>query len=273
MSSFSCTQVPRTMPRPAIPIEVCERIIDALADLVDQYLGGYKSMLACMQVCHDWVPRSHVHLFEHVELKTELGTQRFLDALSSSCSPGKHVKTLHLDGTLINMESSQVNMGWVYKALHHLSKYLTNLEILWLYALPSLHPTSILHCAQFSTIKELYVHKMKFSFCDLIQLVNKLPSLHNLQIWFCHWSQPAHCYAGKKHQITSLEFNNHASESECGVDLLRWFLKSGSALSLVELRWWRVFSSQISLLNEFLCLCGNTLKEVSFEFDKSAKGM
>ena len=272
MSDLSRTQVPRVVLGPTIPTEVCERIIDALADLCPMGTWRYKPLVACMQVCHDWVPRSRVHLFEYVHLLTELQIQSFLYAVSSSCSPGKHVKILELNGRYIDKESSHGGMKWIYKALHHLPKYLTNLQELRLSDLPVLHSTSMLHCARFTTIKTLYLAYTEVSFCDLIQLVNRLSSLHKLVMKHCSWSQPAHCYAGKTHQIACLKFWNY-DKHEHGVDVLKWLLKSGSALSLVELDWGRVFPSQIPLLNEILCLDGLRLKDITFWFHESVKGM
>ncbi|KAJ3482629.1 hypothetical protein NLI96_g6847 [Meripilus lineatus] len=73
-----------------LPIEVCERVIDKLANSIHnpsvidyaETLGSIPTLCACSLVCRDWVPRSQHHLFRCVRLCTTVEADAFLDTIA-----------------------------------------------------------------------------------------------------------------------------------------------------------------------------------------------
>ncbi len=258
---------------PRAPVEVCERIIQAVtAGTHGSPENLYPLMSACALVCRSWVPMSRSQLFAKVLLRDAVRTERLLRTVAGS-SLGSLVKELQLDfpedyqSQAKNKIKTAYSLAWVYKALC-LAGYLTNLETLQLWRMPALYPTSMVHFSRFNPVKSLDLSQSTISFLEVVQLVNRLSCLQKLKMSISTCRQPAHCYAGKKHQLTSLHVFFDKDDFLNGVDVLKWLIKSGSALLLTDLTWGCVHATHISLLNTMLESCQATLKTTTFRLNQ-----
>ncbi|RDX43232.1 hypothetical protein OH76DRAFT_1233763 [Lentinus brumalis] len=87
--------------QPRLPIEVCERIIEAVYD--EKYYAVSTSLAtlsSCALVCRAWRPRAQRVLFEFVPLRDKDALYRFAELLHASPELGTYVRTLEFRGYL-----------------------------------------------------------------------------------------------------------------------------------------------------------------------------
>ncbi|TFK89033.1 hypothetical protein K466DRAFT_45510 [Polyporus arcularius HHB13444] len=75
---------------PRLPIEVCERVIEAV----------YNDFYACALVCRAWRARAQRVLFQYVLLQDKDALYRFAELLHASPELGSYVRTLRMRGYL-----------------------------------------------------------------------------------------------------------------------------------------------------------------------------
>lgn len=267
------------MPRPTLPTEICERIIDAIADLPIPLLEREQPLIACALVCRSWVPRARVHLYTNVLLESDTQTRKLLHTLSRSPNFGRFAETLTLSIPLAMREldadledqaefgygySKELHANWIYKAIHMLPKYLTNVRELQLQDLPELHPSFAFHCSRFTKVESLLLVGLSASFSEIVQLINRLSKLRQLDIRDCGWSQPLHYNSRPQRKPTLTALGFRCDYPSCGTDLLKWLSKSHSGAILTHLRWSAIFPDHHVALNEALQSCSNTLEYASF---------
>ncbi len=164
-------------------------------------------------------------------------------------------------------------MEYIYLSIYHpFPKLLPNIQTLAFDDLPLLHPSFFMHCSRFTKVVILQLCSSKsLSFCEITQLINRLPYLKELKILNCQWSQPIHYYSGRQSRFKSLIFSH--SNPVYGVDLLKWLIASHSVATLVSLDWREVDSTHITMLNDILQVSAPTLQNVDFDFSNGNIGM
>lgn len=216
------------------PSEVCDQIIDAVAD--PRYLRPLdyecdpSGLRRCALVCRSWLPRSRCRLYHHIRLFEDLQTRQFISTLSISPTLGRLVKELD-----IRQRFPADSSSWIHRVVIYLPPFLKDLKKLSLAYLPALHPTFPLLCSQFTSVQELklgYLSHPVWSFREIVQIVNRFPRLRHLTLNCCRWLKPAHHYGGKQLELAALRVYN-----ECGEDILQWLLTSRSFSNLTELEW------------------------------------
>ncbi len=86
---------------PRLPIEVCERVIEAVYDDDYRFVSTSLATLSrCALVCRAWRPRAQRILFEYVSLRDKDTLYRFAALLDASPELGSYVRTLALRGYL-----------------------------------------------------------------------------------------------------------------------------------------------------------------------------
>ncbi len=188
---------------PRLPIEVCERVIEAVYD--DLYLFVSTSLATlsrCALVCRAWRPRAQRILFEYVLLRDKDVLYRFAALLDASPELGTYVRTLELRGHLHVPYSPAVlfltalrgrltNLAELYihgfqddeKAANPLPDGKRELPFLPIYRyFPSLL-TSISH------IRRLEFVNVRFpSFGDFARFLSALPNLKALYCYLVSWA-------------------------------------------------------------------------------------
>ncbi len=87
--------------KPRLPIEVCERVIEAVYnDNYDFVSTSLATLSSCALVCRAWRPRAQRVLFDHVLLQDKDALYRFAELLHTSPELGTYVRTLELRGYL-----------------------------------------------------------------------------------------------------------------------------------------------------------------------------
>lgn len=87
-----------TMPRlTTLSIEVCEHIIDILAQDLGYCEGDQETLVACALTCRSWYPRSRLRLYSSVHLDTRQ-IKAFIASVTSKPSNGRFVRHLELYG-------------------------------------------------------------------------------------------------------------------------------------------------------------------------------
>ena len=70
-------------PRPRLPRELCDHVIDALGPQADSYYVGEQQLQPlrqCTLVCREWLPRAQFWLFKHITIQRPSSLQNFLNA-------------------------------------------------------------------------------------------------------------------------------------------------------------------------------------------------
>lgn len=262
------------MPMPELPIEVCERIIDWIPDYGNLIIPMYAkesrdALYACCLVCKSWVPRCQFHLFFRVELSNSRQAQSFFDILAHSPSVSKGVKTLVISPSRpIPDETPKTPpafYNWVYTALFTLPSLLTELWQLVFRELPTFHPNFIRLAPQFQSVRILFLNvSFGLSFREIVQLVNRFPELQVLQLWQCHWTQPAHCYPKKQHPLRVLCV---VTGGDCRSDALNWMSSSRCLSALRSLIFYSVDTLHIAKLDCVLQQCTRNLRYLRVYFE------
>ncbi len=188
---------------PRLPIEVCERIIEAVYDsrytLVSTSLA---TLSGCALVCRAWRPRAQRVLFEFVLLRDKDALYCFAELLDASPELGTYVRTLAFRGYLHVPYSPAVLF------LTALRGKLTNLVELFIYGfrdaekalnplpegekeLPFLpiHPYFPSLLMSISHIRRLDFVDVRFpSFGDFARFLSTLPSLNVLACHRISWA-------------------------------------------------------------------------------------
>ncbi len=87
--------------KPRLPIEVCERVIEAVYDDFYRFVSTALATLSrCALVCRAWRPRAQRVLFEYVLLRDKDTLYDFAELLDASPELGSYVRTLALRGNL-----------------------------------------------------------------------------------------------------------------------------------------------------------------------------
>ncbi|KAI0705259.1 hypothetical protein C8T65DRAFT_557979, partial [Cerioporus squamosus] len=178
-----------------LPIEVCERVIEAVYN-EDYYLASaaVATLARCALVCRAWRPRAQRVLFEFVLLRDKDRLYRFAELLDVSPELGTYVHMLELRGHLHVPYSPAVLFPTVLRGK------LPNLVNLYIYGfnedekaaeplpegakeLPYLpiHPYLPSLLTSMSHIQALYFADVKFpSFGDFARFLDMLPNTQEL---------------------------------------------------------------------------------------------
>ena len=250
--------------RPAIPTEVVERIIDMVAELVDEIywedLEERSHILhACSLVGRAWVPRSRLHLFRDVLLSSDWNTRRFLDSLARCQALGQYVETIQI----WPRNRDERACGWIFKTLSSLPLLLPHLCELAFCDLPDLRPECIAVLSRFSTVESLVLHALdRQSLREVALLVSRFPHLRRLQVELCDWKLPGRCYSGKQHNLTTL---NVDTDLPCERSLLEWALASKSTSALTSFRAYSDVAG--SAMHRVLQTCCSMLQELHLDVE------
>ena len=248
--------------RPAIPTEVVERIIDMVAELVDEIywedLEERSHILhACSLVGRAWVPRSRLHLFRDVLLSSDWNTRRFLDSLARCQALGQYVEILRV----LPSNEDEMSCGWMFKALSTLPPSVPHLRELVFGQLPDLRPQCFAVLFRFSTVESLVLYDLgRQSLREVVLLISRFPQLRRLQVRDCRWGLPGRCYSGKQHSLTTLQVNNGGDWDR---SFLEWALASKSTHALTTFR----ARSDVagSAMHRVLETCCSTLRQLHLD--------
>ena len=249
-------------PRPAIPTEVVEQIIDMVAEVKHRFdkeeveLRTY-SLYACSLVARSWVPRSRLHLYPFVELSSDRKTRRFLNSLAQSPALGQFVETLQIRPH----DEDERTCGWIFKALTTLPPLLPNLRELVLCELPDLRQECIAVLSRFRTVESPVLYDLrKQSLREIVLLISRFPHLRRLYVVYCTWKLPGRYYSGKQHNLTALHAHPY---SDCDASFLEWALASKSTSGLTAFRAYSNVAG--SGMDRVLQSCCSTLREVHLD--------
>ncbi|RDX43751.1 hypothetical protein OH76DRAFT_1183234 [Lentinus brumalis] len=189
--------------KPQLPIEVCERVIEAVYNDYYHFVStSLATLSSCALVCRAWRPRAQKVLFEYVLLRDKDALYRFAELLDASPELGSYVHTLALRGYLHVPYSPAVlflaalrgrltNLAKLYinsfddaeKAANPLPEGEKELPFLPIYQyFPSL-------LMSISHIRRLDFVDVRFpSFGDLARFLNALPNLKDLYCYRISWA-------------------------------------------------------------------------------------
>lgn len=227
------------MPDWKLPLEVCEEIIDDVAQDVwvkleppISYRSAIHDLYACSLTCRSWVPRSRINLFRRIQLSSQEQAGLLRASFDKSQRLREFVEYLCID-CLIGQGQSN---GWIYYIFRDLPSCFPNLRRLELRNLPFLRATFILTTSWFNNVKSLSLqHLMYQSFREAIQLVNALTNLEELTITNCTWSSPGYYYPSRApHRLTTLSVTG--LRPDLTPDPFNWVVTSHSASLLTKLQ-------------------------------------
>ncbi|KAJ3489341.1 hypothetical protein NLI96_g2192 [Meripilus lineatus] len=234
---------------PELPVEVCERIIDNAS------IGTAKR---CSQVCHSWLPRSRVIIFETVSLNSSSMASKLISLLSRSPSIGYYVCVLRISGP---SESRR----WLHDVVHTLPPLLPNVHTLSLYELPHLDLDFYTSVSQFTKVKSLELVLLRVhSIRELIQIVNGFENLRNLHIHSRHISSlDIHPNDNiRSHKLEAFKLLGYRQNQ---LDrFFNWIVESNSfqSLSTLDLN----IDGYTGKLNRLLHESSKTLQSLRFKF-------
>ncbi|KAH8094527.1 hypothetical protein BXZ70DRAFT_362628 [Cristinia sonorae] len=104
---------------PRLPVEVYERIIDFCA-FACFMLADQRMLHACALTSRDWLPRSRLHLYDYIDLRTQEQFARFLETVQGTPVLGTFVYRMDLGPKQQELHNNEVvdsiKFGSQYKA-------------------------------------------------------------------------------------------------------------------------------------------------------------
>ncbi|RDX43749.1 hypothetical protein OH76DRAFT_1183293 [Lentinus brumalis] len=181
---------------PRLPIELCERVIEAIYSerfyLVSEALT---TLARCSLICRAWRPRAQMILFTYVLLKDKQMLHRFAALLDSAPHLGRYVRTLSLRGHHHRPDSTVVLFPTVLRnrlpSLVRLSIAEEQAATPEVDSEPSpvkkpppclpIHPRFSSLIAPFAHVRELNLSNTNFpSFGDLCRILDRLSGLREI---------------------------------------------------------------------------------------------
>lgn len=248
-----------TTPRPVLPTELWDQIIDGVADIIDfwdsEMLQRRNNTLhACSLVARSWVPRSQTQLFRYVFLNSEVRATKLVEALYHLPALGRLVDVL-----IIRPKIYQDSEKWIYHALSTLPLSLPCLRKLAFRDFSSLDPSSIILTSHFSKVESLELAgSTEKSLARVVQFANQIPQLRKLNLRSCAWMLGSQCDNSKKHNLTTL--STAPMHTQCEEELLEWAIASGSTYALTTFR--ANSSGSGSTMDRVVQTCRSTLREL-----------
>ncbi|KAJ3489342.1 hypothetical protein NLI96_g2193 [Meripilus lineatus] len=234
---------------PKLPVEVCERIIDNAS------IGTAKR---CSQVCHSWLPRSRVIIFETVTLRSSSKASKLLSLLSRSPSIGYYVCVLRISGP------SEIRR-WIRDVIRTLPPLLPNVHTLSLSELPHLDSAFYTSVSQFTKVKSLELTLLRaHSIREIIQIVNGFENLRNLHI-YSRYISSLDMHPDDNIRSHKLEAFKLIGYPQRQLDrFFHWIIESNSfqSLSTLDLN----IYDYTDELNRILHASSKTLRSLRFEF-------
>lgn len=234
---------------PKLPVEVCERIIDN---------ASIDTVKLCGQVCHSWVPRSRVHIFESVNLNSRSRASKFLFLL-------EHSPTLACYVCILRIHASHSASSWLDRVLGTLPSLLPNVHTLSLSQIPHFEPAFFASVSRFTNVKSLELARLDTrSFHEIIQIVNLYENLQDLNIQYCATD------SFKVHPDDNIRSHKLKTFKHVGfpahqmVVFSQWIVESNSCqgLSTLDLMVYKISNE----LKHLLQLCSKTLQSLRLDF-------
>lgn len=179
--TFSCLGR-RRKSTPRLPLEVCEFIIGFVGYFPDgewnseELRGCQLALCSCVLVCRDWVPKSRIHLYEHLRLDNKRKATKLTETLRAFPLLGKHARWLSLNG--YNQHDD-----WFYKVQHHLPRLLPNLTHLLYNRFPAVHPLFFALSRRFNHVTHLVLFDMgSWSLRETTRFLSGFTQLKELRI-------------------------------------------------------------------------------------------
>ncbi|TCD62417.1 hypothetical protein EIP91_006918 [Steccherinum ochraceum] len=132
------TPLPYPPPRPQLPIEICEIIIDYVASTArtQRRKEHRQTLRCCLQVCHAWIPRSQFHLMAKVVFRSRDSVAYFSRLLQRSPDLRQRIKE-----AVIKVQDA-ADQSWVSCVPFLLPLQLNSLRLDRDVDLSLLHPTA-----------------------------------------------------------------------------------------------------------------------------------
>ena len=253
---YWCINYTRCKRIPVLPTEICERIIDFVAeenphefDVTIWNKDVYATLLACTLTCRAWVPRTRRHLFRFLGAKTTPNDSRGLNALHDLLTQQVHLQQ-YVDALSLHSH------GDATRSIHLLPlktpRLLPRLQRLhYSYGEVDIPPGAgfDVHMRQFSHVTVLQLTNVSFSSVhDLRRTVSALRGLAVLSLhrptWRkeCNLSGPA-LYPSCRTRLKELWISAFYTQSTKDGNMfyfLQWLVRSSAAESLHRANLWNM---------------------------------
>ncbi|KIP01589.1 hypothetical protein PHLGIDRAFT_345496 [Phlebiopsis gigantea 11061_1 CR5-6] len=240
----------RTHPVRTLPTEICERIIDFVAEEV-QYAARismwedevFNTLQACALTCRAWTPRSQLHLFRFLGVdcsyKTKHPLADFYEFMDRHKPLQAYVEALLAradDYKMSAMHILPIRMPRLLPQLAHLQLIKGVLYV------PS-GPFFQVSMRQFTMVRELVLYKIAFySVQDLRRVAGAMQNLRSLSVTCVSWHRPSTkppptSYLPTRVRLTTLRIDSEAewAQDPRSVYFVEWLVRSGMSTSLVAL--------------------------------------
>lgn len=247
----------------ALPTEVCERIIDFVAeespyyDLFDLWnTDVYETLLACALACRAWAPRSRFHLFRFLGASCSQHSPRNVEGLYSMVKRQQYLQQ-YVEALLVKGDDQEL------PTMHTLPlkapQLLTYLEYLRLAdGILYLPPASIVAMRQFTMVTQLSLERITFwSAHDLRRVICTMSGLQALEISWPTWKTP-HDLKTDEHtryppspiRLTDIYIFAEVDAMQNGhlAYFIEWLARSGVATSLTRIGLWQLMIPDSRLL-------------------------
>ncbi|KAI0644507.1 hypothetical protein C8Q79DRAFT_972149 [Trametes meyenii] len=174
----------------ALPIEVCEKIIDLTAYHEPLWTtpDEYETFKICALVCHAWTPRSQFNLFYCLHLNKASQVDRLCSVFSNKPSLLANVRYVHIGDFLVRKEAGTTftKESYIPFASGRLMHALRNATVLRLTGLAwNMYPSTYTPflSSQLEAITDLQLCSVTFSSVgDLVRIVWNCRALESLSI-------------------------------------------------------------------------------------------
>jgi len=240
--------MPNTAPlAPLLPIEVIERIIDFIYELIYDNAVQAQDLhciwRACALTCRSMVPRSQYWLFRNIFIWKTSQAENLTQLLRSGIQCSEHTRVLSLATARVLTAESGLRITWISWIPQLLAPRMASLEVLHLQGdvFSRSHPTFSMALSTFKSIRTLLLDDIQFTtFGHLSRLISAFPQLTHLALHHVSWKKSASrtpasmlqrptTTCRRKLQIRHLDIvdSGAACQDRKLSELNRWIIKAG----------------------------------------------
>lgn len=263
-----------------VPTEVCERIIDFVAEeyrLMSRarrwQISVLETLQACALTCRAWTPRSQLHLFRFVGISCSTGSANNVNNFTVLLAAHQALHT-YIESLQISAEGNEVTTMHVLpfrapELVARLGQLSLFHGVLWT-------PCGSVFCVamqQFKSVTQLVLWEVEFqSVHDLRRTVNALRGLRHLNMTRVTWQLPCNPmlyvpYPRSKTRLARLWLKGEAEwlNDSRSIYFIEWLARSGVASFLQRADFYHamaVSNKLMAAVESVIKTCKDTVEEI-----------
>ncbi|KAH8085959.1 hypothetical protein BXZ70DRAFT_555468 [Cristinia sonorae] len=262
----------------ALPVEVCENIIEFCWGSTPWRYDDHATLYACALTCRSWYPRSQSLLYRNVLVSSPRALSRLISSLRFRPANGRFILHIRIQSDL-EKERNNSWIGLIPLRLMPLAKNIMTVKIMHV-SMTLLHPTFLIFMSRFQTVTDLSFRFVVFPTFDFFsRLICAFRSLRRLDLEMVPVSRddPAllhHVVPRPRDMKLHLEQLSMTSDGRAFLTLVKWLLLTPSPTTLKKLAF-TIITDDLKITNSvkrsmvsLLQRCGPRLQELDLNVNQ-----